>query len=111
ITLIAFTYTKRHLFLISTNAADAIVQAYRQRVAGLIRRCDLRGIDGLGRSRIYAAVTRQPQVVVQVAGQLVMAGQSFILVVFTLGYLATLSKWAVCLTFVVIGMAVLIYRR
>jgi putative ATP-binding cassette transporter len=111
ITLIAFTYTQRHLFLISTNAADAIVQAYRQRVAGLIRRCDLRGIDGLGRSRIYAAVTRQPQVVVQVAGQLVMAGQSFILVVFTLGYLATLSKWAVCLTFVVIGMAVLIYRR
>lgn len=111
ITLIAFTYTQRHLFLISTNAADSIVQAYRQRVASLIRRCDLRGIDGLGRARLYAAVTRQPQVVVQVAGQLVMAGQSAVLVVFTIGYLATLSEWAVYLTFAVIGLAVLIYRR
>jgi putative ATP-binding cassette transporter len=111
ITLIAFSYTQRHLFLISTNTADSIVQAYRQRIAGLIRRCDLRGIDGLGRARLYAAVTRQPQVVVQVAGQLVMAGQSAVLVLFTIGYLATLSQWAVYLTFVVIGFAILIYRR
>ena len=111
VALITFAITQRRLFVLSTTTADAIVDSYRTRIVGLVRRCDLHAVEGLGHARLYGALTRQPQVVTQVAGQLVMAGQSVVLIAFTLGYLAILSIWAVILTFVVIGVAIVIYQR
>ena len=109
VAILAFAFTQHRLYVVATTTADLVVDSYRTRVVRLIRRCDLHAVERLGHGRVYGALTRQPQTVTQVADRLIMAGQSIILIIFTLGYLAILSMWAVVLTFIVIGIAMAIY--
>ncbi|MCZ4351941.1 cyclic peptide export ABC transporter [Roseovarius aestuarii] len=106
-----YNLSQRYIFISTTQEVERIIHKYRTRIVSLVRKCDLDSVENIGRSFIFGAVTRQPQVVSQTAGQLVLAAQSAILIVFTLIYMAILSRWAFYLSLGFLAMSILVYQR
>ncbi len=106
-----YNVSQRYIFIVTTEEVERIIHLYRNRVVSYIRRCDLDSIESIGRSSIFGALTRQPQIVSQSAGQIVLALQSAILIFFTLLYMAWLSMWAFYVTIAFLAIAVFIYQR
>ena len=111
VTLAIYTLTQKHIFVVTTAEVERIIHEYRVRQINYIRLCDLDSIERIGRANIFANITRQPQVISQTAGPLVLAVQSAILIFFTMIYLAILSIWAFYLAIVIMAFAIFIYLR
>lgn len=109
--LAIYNISQRYIFIITTNEVENIIHAYRGRIVDLVRHCDLDAIESIGKPFIFAATTRQPQVISQTAGPTVLALQSLILIFFIMIYMAILSMWAFYVTIGVMGLSILLYQR
>jgi putative ATP-binding cassette transporter len=103
--------TQRGVFTTASRTVEESLERVRNRLADLIRHADLQSYEKLGRARIYAAVNRDTMTISQAAFPLINAGQSFAVVAFTLLYIAFLSRTALLVSLVFLGIAVSIHVR
>ncbi|MGO1121109.1 cyclic peptide export ABC transporter [Rhodovibrionaceae bacterium A322] len=111
VVLAIYTITQKHIFVATTGEVERIIHEYRVRQVNYIRQCDLDSIERIGKANIFTNITRQPQVISQTAGSMVLAVQSAILIFFTMIYLAILSLWAFYLAIAIMALAIFIYLR
>jgi putative ATP-binding cassette transporter len=110
--LIAFTlfvYTQRYSLYQATIAVEEVIRKIRVRIADKIRRSELRFIEETGSASLYAPLTKDTNLISQMAIVFVMAGQSVIVLVFGALYLAWLSPMSLLSTVIFIGIAMMVY--
>jgi putative ATP-binding cassette transporter len=111
IVLIAYIVCQRHILSTSVQEVERILHGIRDRISKSIRRASLLGIESIGRAEIYANMHRETVTISQATSTVVMAGQSAVMVAFSLAYLAWLSRAAFLLTVVTTGVAVVLHMR
>lgn len=111
IVLALYVVSQRHILLTSTAEVEQILHGIRVDVSDEIRRSDLLALEHIGRSELYASVSRDTQTISQAASTLIVACQSLLLLCFSLIYLAWLSRMAFALTAVVTAIGLLMHFR
>ena len=106
-----FIVAQRHILTTSVTEVERILHEIRDRITGEIRRASLIGLEHIGRADIYASLHRETVTISQATSTVVVACQSVVMVVFSLAYLAWLSRPAFFLTLVVAGMAIVLHFR
>jgi putative ATP-binding cassette transporter len=111
--LIMATYAvaQRHILLTTVTEVEHILDRIRINLADRLRGAGLITIEHLGRSRIYAGLTRDTQTISQATGVLMISSQSLLLVVFSVLYLAWLSRLAFVLTALVAFVGLRMHGR
>ncbi|MET7245172.1 cyclic peptide export ABC transporter [Methylobacterium sp. EM32] len=93
-----FVVTQRTLMVEVCDKVERLIDRMRTRLVERARRAEYLDLDEVGRSEIYACLTRETQILSQAAPNVVIAVQSAILVGFTLVYMAALSQTAFLLS-------------
>ncbi|WP_323797030.1 cyclic peptide export ABC transporter [Nisaea sp.] len=98
-----YVIAQRTVMISSTREVEEIIHKIRIRLIEKIRTADLIPLERIGRSFIYASINKDTLTLSQAAQSLVVGAQSAILVLFTLLYIAWLSRVAfvVCVAFIV----------
>ncbi|TGO03773.1 hypothetical protein PN36_00325 [Candidatus Thiomargarita nelsonii] len=104
-----FIYTQRYALSQATIAVEELILQIRVRIADKIRRSELRFLEETGSASIYAPLTRDSNLISQMALVLVMTGQSVIVLVFSAIYLAWLSPLSLVITVVFIGSTIIVF--
>jgi putative ATP-binding cassette transporter len=107
-----FVVTQRTLMVEVCEKVERLIDRLRTRLVERARRSEYLDLDEVGRSEIYACLTRETQILSQAAPNIVIAVQSAILVGFTLVYMAALSETAFLLSagFTLLGALIHISR-
>ena len=107
-----YVIAQRYIMVISTAEVEAVLHRIRVRMADKVRRADLLPLERIGRSQIYASISRETQTISQASAALVIAVQAAVLIFFTVLYVAWLSLVAflLCGAFVAVGLSVY-FRR
>jgi putative pyoverdin transport system ATP-binding/permease protein len=98
-----FVYSLRYILYESTRIAEAAVCNVRMRLADKIRRSDLLALESIGEIDIHARISRDTATIAQVARPLFAAAQGVVMILFTMGYIATVSPVAMLLCVILIG--------
>ncbi len=106
-----YFYTQRFILLTAITEVESILNGIRVQMADRIRRTDLEALEHLGRSEIFGVVARETQNISQAAATLVMALQATMMVIFSVAYLAILSKTAFFITVVVASVSITLHLR
>ncbi|WPZ32679.1 cyclic peptide export ABC transporter [Thalassobaculum sp. OXR-137] len=106
-----YIVSQRSVMISSTREVEEMIHKIRMRLIEKIRTADLGPLERIGRSFIYASINKDTLTLSQAAQSLVVGAQSAILMLFTLLYIAWLSRIAfvVCVTF--IGVASWLYMK
>jgi putative ATP-binding cassette transporter len=107
--VLVFVLAQRALLMMAANLAEGAVYRLRVDLLERIRSAELPEIEALNRNQIYSAVNADMQVIAGGAPALMVIGQSALLVVMTLIYVALLSVWAFVLAVVLIVVAVALH--
>ena len=111
VVIVLFVVSERYILSTSIVEVERLLHGIRVRLSARIREADLLGLEGLGRSEIYASVNRETQTISQAATTLVIALQSTLMVFFSVIYLAWLSWTAFALTAVLTWLGLQIHFR
>ncbi|MFA5910712.1 MAG: cyclic peptide export ABC transporter [Vicinamibacterales bacterium] len=111
ITIGLYVFAQRFILITSITEVERILGGIRVRVADDVRKADLESLEHLGRSEIFGVVARETQNISQAASTLVMATQALMMVTFSVGYLAILSKTAFIITVAVCGVGILLHLQ
>ncbi len=111
ITIGLYVFAQRFILITSITEVERILGGIRVRVADDVRKADLESLEHLGRSEIFGVVARETQNISQAASTLVMATQALMMVTFSVGYLAILSKTAFVITVAVCGVGILLHLQ
>jgi putative ATP-binding cassette transporter len=106
-----YAVAQRYIMVTSTSETEQILHRIRVRMAEKIRLADLLPLESIGRSRIYASITRETQTISQASTGMVIGVQSGVLVFFTIIYIAWLSLPAFFLWSAFTGVGLIIYLR
>jgi len=106
-----YVFSQRFILITSITEVERILGGIRVRLADNVRRADLESLEHLGRSEIFGAVARETQNISQAASTLVMALQAMMMVLFSVGYLALLSKTAFFITVGVCGVGIVLHLQ
>lgn len=108
VSIALYAVTQRQVMVSSTREVESMIHRIRERLIEKIRKADLLPLERVGRSSIYASLNKDTLTLSQTAQSLVVGVQSAILTVFTLLYIAWLSRIAfvVCLSIVVLAIAI-----
>jgi putative ATP-binding cassette transporter len=98
-----FVYSLRYILYESTRIAEAAICSVRLRLADKIRRSDLLALESIGEADIHARISRDTAAIAQAARPLFAAAQAVVMIVFTLGYIATVSWVAMLLCLILIA--------
>jgi putative ATP-binding cassette transporter len=98
-----FVYSLRYILYESTRIAEAAICSVRLRLADKIRRSDLLTLESIGEADIHARVSRDTAAISQAARPLFAAAQGVVMIVFTLGYIAIVSRVALLLCLILIA--------
>ncbi|HVR98286.1 MAG TPA: cyclic peptide export ABC transporter [Thermoanaerobaculia bacterium] len=109
--LCLYIVTQKHLLTTSTVEIERILDKIRVRIADKIRHAELLPLERIGRSAIYASVSKDTLAISQAAVTIMVACQSAMLIVFTVLYLAWLSPLAFALSLVIGWIALSIHFR
>ena len=109
--ILAFVASQRHILHTSIVEVERILHDIRVRLSQDIRASDLLSIEAIGRAEIYASVNRDTLTISQATSSIVVALQSSSMVVFSVLYLAWLSKVAFILTVVLTWIGVTMHFR
>lgn len=85
----------------AATEVEKILDRLRVRLADKIRACDLKPIEDMGHTVIYASINKETMTISQSALMLIMSAQAAILIFFTAIYVLVLSTVAFCLTVVI----------
>ncbi|UEM24885.1 cyclic peptide export ABC transporter (plasmid) [Skermanella mucosa] len=96
---------QRYVSRTTTREVEEIIHRLRKRLISLIRQTDLTTLEGIGRSEIFAMITKETQAISSSVPMLVNGCQSGILLVFTLAYIYVLSSTAFMLTIAITAIA------
>jgi putative ATP-binding cassette transporter len=110
IALFLFIKTQYYVTITTTAEIEAIIHKIRLRLIDLVRRSELLPIEGIGRSRIVAAITSDTAVLTQASNLLAFTIQGAVLIFFVAIYVAFLSVAAIVITIVVVGTAGTIFH-
>jgi putative pyoverdin transport system ATP-binding/permease protein len=88
----------RYFMRTATSEVEKILDRIRTRLANKVRRCDLGPLEHIGKTVIYAGITKETASISQAALGVVVGLQSAILIGFTAIYVALLSPFAFALT-------------
>jgi putative ATP-binding cassette transporter len=86
-----FAISQRFVLLTSVREVEHIVHAIRLRLFEKAIASDLPVLEGVGRSVVFSAISKETQTISQTVTVLVMGAQSAILLAFSMIYLAMLS--------------------
>jgi putative ATP-binding cassette transporter len=89
---------------------EGMLHALRKRMLAAAATSDLLRLDGIGRSAIYAGVTRETQAISEAQTVLIVGCQSAILIVLTLLYILLLSGVAFLIAAGFVLAALVVYR-
>ena len=89
---------------------EGVLHALRKRMLAAAATSDLLRLDGIGRSAIYAGVTRETQAISEAQTVLIVGCQSAILIVLTLLYILLLSGAAFLIAAGFVLAALVVYR-
>ena len=106
-----YILAQKYVLRVSTVEIEKMINRLRVRVADKIRKADLQPLESLGRSAIYASVNKETLTISQAAAPLIIAGQSAIMIFFTVLYIHFLSKPAFFLALIIIGLGVSIHFK
>jgi putative ATP-binding cassette transporter len=106
-----FVYSLRYILYESTRITEAAICSVRLRLADKIRRSDLLALESIGAGDIHARIGRDTAAIAQAARPLFAAAQGVIMVLFTLGYIALVSRVAALLCLVLIAAGGVKYLR
>lgn len=95
----------------TTAEVESILHKIRVRLAKMILRCDLLTMENIGRSDIYASITKETSTISQTASILAIGVQAGILIIFTSLYIAYLSLTAFVVSALFVTLAVSIHFR
>jgi putative ATP-binding cassette transporter len=107
--VLVFVLTQKALMMMAANLAEGTVNRLRVDLLERLRSAELPEIEALNRNLIYAAVNAEMQVIAGGAPSLMVIGQSALLVVMVLIYVAFLSLWAFVLALVLIVVAIALH--
>lgn len=106
-----FIVAQKHILTTTVTEVERILHEIRGRLTGEIRRASLIGLEHIGRADIYASLHRETVTISQATSTIIVACQSVVMVVFSLAYLAWLSKAAFGLTVIVASVAIVLHFR
>jgi putative ATP-binding cassette transporter len=109
IAVLVFILAQKALLMMAANLAEGTVYRLRVELLERLRSAELPEIEALNRNQIYAAVNADMQVIAGGAPALMVIGQSALLVVTTLTYVAFLSFWAFVLALALIVVAAVLH--
>src|SRR3974390_3323239 len=98
VSLFLFIKTQFYVTITATAEIEAIIHKLRLRVMDLVRRSELLAMEGIGRSRIVAAITSDTAVLTQASNTLSFTVQGAVLIFFVGIYVAYLSFAAFAMT-------------
>jgi putative ATP-binding cassette transporter len=97
IAILIYALSQRTLMLSASNLAEATVDSLRGRFVAALQSADLIDIERLDRNQLYNTIGSEMQVISDGALNLIIIGQSAILVIAVMAYLAWLSLAALLL--------------
>ncbi len=106
-----FVYSLQYILYESSRIAEEAIRNVRVRLADKIRRCDLLALESIGDTDIHARISRETSAIGQAARPLFSAGQSSVMIAFTMSYIALVSPIAVLLCAAMIAGGVGIYLK
>ena len=98
-----FVYSFRYILYESTRITEDAICSVRLRLADKIRRSDLLALESIGAGDIHARIGRDTAAIAQAARPLFAAAQGVVMILFTLGYIALVSRVAVVLCLLLIA--------
>jgi putative ATP-binding cassette transporter len=110
ISLFLFIKTQTYVTITATAEIEAIIHKLRLRVMDQVRRSELLAMEGIGRSRIVAAITSDTAVLTQASNTLSFTVQGAVLIFFVGIYVAYLSFAAFAMTIVIVSGAGIIFH-
>jgi cyclic peptide transporter len=110
IALFLFINAQYYITITTTAEIEAIIHKIRLRLMDQIRRSELLAIEGIGRSRIYSAITGDTAILTQASNTLCFTVQGAVLICFVAIYVAFLSVAAIITTFVIVSIAATIFH-
>jgi putative pyoverdin transport system ATP-binding/permease protein len=91
VVLSAYLLFQRYLLITTVSEIERILHRVRLRIVNKINDAELLPLEQLGRSLIYASVTKEMQTISSASIGMVMLAQSGLLIIFTLVYIGFLS--------------------
>lgn len=110
IALFLFISAQYYITITTTAEIEAIIHKIRLRLMDHIRHSELLAIEGIGRSRIFAAITGDTAILTQASNTLCFTVQGAVLVCFVAIYVAFLSIAAIVTTIVIVSIAATIFH-
>ena len=110
ISLLLFIKTQHYVLVVTTAESEAIIHRLRVRLLDEVRRSELRSLEGIGRSEIVAAITKDTATLTQAANVLAFGAQGIVLVFFVAIYVAYLSLLAFALSIIIVGAAGVLFH-
>jgi len=110
ISLFLFFKTQVYVSTMITAEIEAIIHRLRVRLMDQVRHSELLAIEGIGRSKIVAAITSDAAVLTQASTMLSFSVQAPVLIFFVAIYVAYLSLAAFVLSIVIVGAAGTIFH-
>jgi putative ATP-binding cassette transporter len=110
IALLLFINAQYYVTITTTAEIEAIIHKIRLRLMDQIRRSELLAIEGIGRSRIFSAITGDTAVLTQASNMLCFTIQGAVLICFVAIYVAFLSVAAILTTIVIVSIAATIFH-
>src|SRR5665213_1523342 len=111
LTIGVYIYTQRFILFTAITEVERLLSDIRVRIADRIRRAELESLDQVGRGEIFGIVSRETQNISQASATLITALQSLMMVIFSIAYIAILSKTAFFITVVMIWLALILHFR
>lgn len=93
-----FIVTQKRLMVDVCHQVERLIHRLRLRLLERARHAEFLEIEEIGRSEIYACLSRETQIISQAAPNIVIAVQSAVLVLFTMMYMLALSGTAFVLS-------------
>ena len=105
-----YSISQRYFMIRAIAEVERVLDRLRVRMADKIRRCDLAPLEQIGRTALYASISREITTISQAALVLVVSAQFTILIFFTAIYVFVLSPLAFTLTALCTAVIVFAYR-
>ncbi len=108
--IFGYVYCQKYAFATNVRIFEGAIERFRLRLSNKIRHTELATFEGLGRSELYDAMTREMQLITQTASLLSGGIQVSTMGLFTAAYVAILSPVALVLIVVLMVIGLSIYR-
>jgi cyclic peptide transporter len=104
-----YIISQRHVLTTTSKAIDTILHKIRLRIVEKIQNAEFLTLEQIGRSEVYNVISKEMQTISNTAMAIVILGQSALLILFTLAYIAWLSLAAFMIFAVFIMGAIFLY--